>query len=292
MAYLLRGGIFIKKYIILLFLLVVSIGCVSANDNSTDIGNFTELNNQINDSDKLLTLDKDYSDYNNTINISKSLIIEGNNHSISLNNKASFKINENNLSVTFKNITFKNNFLITIDNESNITSFNLTFIDCNIQTDYNGAVEVHNYGYDWGYGHSCPVTNKIKKLALEIIGKSEGMQAAKKLTLWVCRNIKNKSNAGFYQKPSVTLKRKAGNCCCKAELLLQMMDAVGLTKNHKIYFIHVGNNTYRQRHFFAMIDNLCVDPTLKNPWGHGGFYNRSAVITPYPILPLPYGNYR
>ena len=41
-----------------------------------------------------------------------------------------------------------------------------------------------------------------------------------------------------------------------------------------------------------MIDNLCVDPTLKVPWGHGGFHNRSAVITPYPVLPLPYGDYR
>lgn len=265
---------------------------MSANDSSTDIGNFTELNNQISDSDKSLTLDKDYSDYNNTINISKSLIIEGNNHSISLNNKSSFKINEDNLSVTFKNITFKNNFLITFDNESNITSFNLTFIDCNIQTDYNGTVEVHCYGYDWGYGHSCKVTTKIKKLAFEIIGKSEGMEAAKKLTLWVRKNIKNRTMAGFCQKPSVTLKRKAGNCCCKAELLLQMMDAVGLTKNHKIYFIHVGTNMYRNRHFFAMIDNFCVDPTLKEPWGHGGFHDRPVVITPYPVLPLPYGDYR
>ena len=54
--------------------------------------------------------DKDYSDYNNTINISKSVTIDGNNHSISLNDNSSFRITENNLSLTFKNITFINNF--------------------------------------------------------------------------------------------------------------------------------------------------------------------------------------
>lgn len=269
----------------------IFIGCVSAND-SAEIGNFTELNNKINDSDKSLVLYKDYSDYNNTINISKSFTIDGNNHSISLNNNSSFKINENDLSLTFKNITFKNDFLITFDNETNVTSFNLTLIDCYVQPEYISAIEGHNYGYDWGYGHSCQVTSEIKNLAFKIIGKSEGLQACKKLTLWVCKNIKTETNAGFYQKPSDTLKRRVGNCCCQAELLLQMMDAVGLTNNHKIYFVHVGTKVYRHRHFFAMIDNFCVDPTLKSPWGHGGFHNRSAIITPYPIMPLPYGNYR
>lgn len=273
-------------------LFVFSIACVSANDNITQTGNFSELNNKLNSSNDSFVLDKDYSDYNNTINISKSVTIDGNNHSISLNDNSSFRITENNLSLTFKNITFINNFSITFDKETNITSFNLTLFDCYLPLYYISDIEVHNYGYDWGYGHSCPVTNKIKKLAFEIIGKSEGMEAAKKLTLWVRKNIKNRTMAGFCQKPSVTLKRKAGNCCCKAELLLQMMDAVGLTKNHKIYFIHVGTNMYRNRHFFAMIDNFCVDPTLKEPWGHGGFHDRPVVITPYPVLPLPYGDYR
>ena len=286
------GEIIIKKLFILICLIFISIGCVSANDNNTEIGNFTELTTQLNDSNESLTLDKDYSDYNNTFNISKSFTIDGNNHSISLNNNSSFKINENNISITFKNIIFKDNFFITCDNESNITSFNLTLINCYLQSECTNAIEVHSYGHDWGYGYSCHVTGKIKKLAFKIIGKSKGLAAAKKLTLWVRKNIKKERNAGFYQKPSVTLKRKAGNCCCKAELLLQMMDAIGLRKNHKLYFIHVGNKMYRHRHFFAKIDNICVDPNLKRPWGHGHFYSAHADIIPYPILPLPYGDYR
>ena len=286
------GIIIIKKFFVLACLIFIFIGCVSASDNNTDIGNFTELTNQINNSNGSLTLDKDYSDYNNTVKVSKSLTIGGNNHSISLNNNSSFKINENNLSLTFKNITFKHNFIVTYDNESNITSFNLTLIDCYLQLEYTNAIEVHNYGDDWGYGHSCSVTGKIKKLAFKIIGKSKDLGAAKKLTFWIKKHIKNERNAGFYQKPKVTLKRKVGNCCCKAELLLQMMDAVGLTKNHKLYFVHVGNKKYHHRHFFAMIDNLCVDPNLKRPWGHGSFNYRYVFISPYPILPLPYGCYR
>lgn len=273
-------------------LFVFSISCVSASDNITDEGNFTELTNKIDMSKDSLVLDKNYSDYNNTINISKSVTVDGNNHSISLNENSSFKITENNLSVIFKNLTFKNNFSITFDNETNIISFNLTLIDCCFQPDYIDEIEVNNYGYDWGYGYSCHVTEEIRMLAFEIIGKSEGLAAAKKLTLWVGKNISYERKAGFYQTPSDTLERKLGNCCCQAELLLQMMDAVGLSENHELYFIHVGSNVYRDRHFFAMIDNLCVDPTLKSPWGHGGFANRPAVITPYPILPLPYGDYR
>ena len=280
------GRIMIKKFFILICLIFIFISSVSANDNNTEIGNFTELTNQINDSNGSLLLDKDYSEHNDTVNVSKSLTSDDNNHSISLNNNLSFKINENNLS-----LTFKNNFFATYDNESNITSFNLTLIDCHLQPDYTNTVEVHNYGDDWGYGYSCKVSRKIKNLAFKIIGKSEGLIAAKKLTLWVRKNIKKEINAGFYQKPSKTLKRKLGNCCCKVELLLQMMDAVGLRKNHKLYFVHVGNKMYHHRHFFAMIDHICVDPTLKRPWGRGGFYGRKVVIIPYPILPLPYGHY-
>ena len=244
------------------------------------LGKVIEARNAVN-GEKVVTLD----------NEERLLTSDDNNHSISLNNNSSFKINENNLSLTFKNIIFKNNFFASYDNESNITSFNSTLIDCHLQTDYANAIEVHNYGDDWGYGHSCKVSRKIKNLAFKIIGKSEGLIAAKKLTLWVRKNIKKEINAGFYQKPSKTLKRKLGNCCCKVELLLQMMDAVGLRKNHKLYFVHVGNKMYHHRHFFAMIDHICVDPTLKRPWGRGGFYSRQVVIIPYPILPLPYGHY-
>ena len=71
-----------------------------------------------------------------------------------------------------------------------------------------------------------------------------------------------------------------------------MMDAVGLTKNHLIYYVQTGSNKYGQRHFFGMIDNLCFDPAMKNPWEHGNLKRSVYTTTLYPLMPIPYGDYR
>jgi len=126
-------------------------------------------------------------------------------------------------------------------------------------------------------------------MAKMIVGKSNDIDAAKKLAKWINKNIKHEVEAGFYQSPTETLKNRKGNCCCHAELFLQMCDAIGLTKNHRLGFIHVGTMEFQHRHFFAIFDNICVDCDciFSNPWGHGKFSGRDVYqVTMYPLLPL------
>ena len=126
------------------------------------------------------------------------------------------------------------------------------------------------------------------KFAKKIVGKSEGLKAAEKLANWVGKNIYQESHSGFFQSPADTLKRRRGNCCSQTDLFLQMCHAVGVTKNHKVCYVHVGTVNYKSRHFFALIDNLCIDVNSKpnHPWGHASVLRDVFTITEYPMLPL------
>jgi hypothetical protein len=156
--------------------------------------------------------------------------------------------------------------------------------------DYNEIDSNINILTETEFSYSCKVTAEIKNLAKKIVKKSKNdIDAAKKLAKWINKNIKHEVEAGFYQSPSETLKNRKGNCCCHAELFLQMCDAIGLTKNHRLDFIHVGTMEFKHRHFFAIFDNICVDCDciFSNPWGHGKFSSRDVYQeTMYPLLPL------
>ncbi len=133
------------------------------------------------------------------------------------------------------------------------------------------------------------VSEKVKRVALRIVGNSTDVEAAKKLAEWVGKYIEHEKGVGFYQTPDETLTRKIGNCCCHADLFLQMCVAVGLNETHKLYYVHVGTMEFGKRHFFAMFDDVFVDADSYryNPWGHGSFRNRYLnTITEYPFLPL------
>lgn len=225
-----------------------------------------------------------------SIDLTKSITIYGNNHSIdSKNNDSSMFRVYSNTSLVFENLNFKNSNLFS--SNRNVSNVSIMLVNCTFPVPEIVSCEVYAFGYDWGLGISCEIDPEIKLLAFSIIGDSTDLDAARKLTNWVGKNIAYEKDDGFYQSPIETLNRRLGNCCCQTDLLLQMMDAVGLTKNHEIYYIHVGTNKFGQRHFFAMIDSFCIDPTLGTPWGHGGFGNRPAIITKYPVMPLPYGHY-
>ena len=275
---------------ILLFavLFALSLSCASAleDNNATyneDIKNFTSishLNEEIDNSSGYLNLTKDYAGNNDEkVILNKSVTIEGNSHSLYLNSTG-FEIN-NDSAVVFKNINFTISNNVTFN-----TTANITFIDCifnynNISNCANAYIE-----YSWSYVGAVP--ESIVKLAKEIVGKSKDLAAAKKLAIWVGKNIKHESNAGFYQSPVETLNRKKGNCCCQTDLFLQMCHAVGITKNHKVCYVHTGNILFGQRHFYAMIDNLCIDVDARptNPWGHANDGRRVFAVTEYPMLPL------
>ena len=259
--------------------------CVYADDSQIN-SNFSTLSKEISNTNSYsnLTLSKNYyqSSKESNIQISKSIIIDGNNHSIVSNDKNYIFNVKDNLNVTFKNITFyTKNYLLIKVNKGQIKS-NITFQNCSFELKNDQILSKDPKIY-----YSSKVPEKIKKLANEIVGSSMGVDAAKKLAKWVSVNLKYEKKEGFYQSPSKTLLRKKGNCCCQSELFLQMCEAVGLTKEHNISFVHVGKLNFNKRHFFVTFDNLCVDVTLKYYWGHGSFSKGRVFSTSiYPILPI------
>lgn len=234
-----------------LILLCMTLMLLSMSGACADEGNFTQLNDDLSLNDNLT---KDYikTPFEDSINLSESKNIDGNGHLIESNDIIEFRIKDNS-TYQFNNVAFRcDRIVFTIENFTE--SSNITFINCSFHTpSVRESVEAHIYGHDWGYGKSCKVLSKIKKMAFKIIGDSKDLEAAKKLAVWVTKNVKYEKRAGFYQSPSKTLKRHLGNCCCKSDLLLQMMDAVGLCKNHKICYVHVGNNHYHHRHYFLTL---------------------------------------
>ena len=259
--------------------------CAYAADGQVNT-NFSDLSKEISHTNynSNLTLSKNYiqSSNENNVQISKSIVINGNNHYIKSNEKAYIFNVKDNINVTFKNITFYTNKYLTVKFNSGNVKSNVTFKDCKYKLNVASIYPKDPKNY-----YSCKVTKKIKKLAYSIIGKSKGEAAAKKLARWVHKNIKFEKKEGFYQSPTKTLKRKKANCCGQSELFLQMCEAVGLTKKHKVSFIHVGKYKYKKRHFFVTFDNLCVDVTLKHYWGHGSFSKGHVFLTSkYPMLPI------
>lgn len=230
---------------------------------------------------------ENYSSFNSNdkIKVNKSIVVNGNNHEINANDHVIFEITDN-INVTFKNITFKNGKYFL----NNSIYANVTFLNCYFKLDDFSSNNELVAQTQVSYGYSGSISPTVKKLAESIVGKSEGIKAAKKLAKWVGSNFGHEARAGFYQSPDVTLERKTGNCCSLTDLFLQMCVAVGVDKNHKLCFAHTGYLEFTHRHFFATIDNICVDVGSKpySPWGHALFmYNVIYTITEYPLLPLP-----
>lgn len=269
----------------------LSTSCVFAEENTTDTdiiyGNYTELNQEIANSNDELNLTRDYvqNSTNETIEFSKSMTVNGNGHV--LNNYTEIIINtqNNELTLILNNVTFNNSLNINTENASQ-NSFNITFFNCKILPNLNLSSEISSYYPEPSYsGNITPIVKKVAKL---IVGSSKDFKAIEKIVTWINKNTKHETKEGFYQDPSSTLCRLTGNCCSLTDLFFQMCDAVGLTKNHKFCYVHVGNLTFGSRHFFATVDNITVDVGLDDPWSDGGFRGRAVYnITPYPYLPLP-----
>ena len=224
---------------------------------------------------------EDYTCSNDEIEANNSLVIEGNSHSLSLNS-TTFKINSNDTSI-FKNIHFKTFYNVSINTSSNLTFINCSFDNSDMPNCANASSYMDNIGMFTG-----EVSPDIVSLAKEIVGNSKDLAAAKKLAKWVGINIQHEKNAGFYQSPSETVERRLGNCCCQTDLFLQMCYAIGITENHYVGYVHVGNLKFGERHFFAIIDNICIDPDVKtnNPWGHCSTVRPVFIITEYPCLSI------
>lgn len=113
------------------------------------------------------------------------------------------------------------------------------------------------------------VDSKVQKKAKNIVGNSTGLAAAKKIAKWCGKNIKYQKPVykGFRKSPRSVLKTRKGNCCDQTRLMLMMMDAVGVTQNYKLIYVHVHKG--KKGHVFAKINGKYVDPCkTRNPWGH------------------------
>ena len=188
------------------------------------------------------------------------------------------------------NLIFKNlNFNVKLEFNDNSANITLIGVNFNISSPHDD-IEVINEYHTRTFEKAGKIPPSVSAKAKKIVGKLTGLEAMKKLAVWVGRYVKHESHPGFYQSSDVTLSRKRGNCCSQTLLFLQMCESLGLTKGHKIFFVHVGQADFGTRHFFAIIDNLCVDVDScpKNPWGDAGIGSRGLfLMTEYPILPLP-----
>lgn len=130
------------------------------------------------------------------------------------------------------------------------------------------------------------ISQSVKKWADKYAKGVSGSKAIKPLWSSIVNNIKqNSKKRGFYQTPSKTLTSKVGNCCCKAELLLDMCNYKGVT-DLKYVYVKPSKGT---GHVFCKINGKIIDPSTSKGWGnyvkgHGTLSN--AKYTDYPEKPF------
>lgn len=110
-----------------------------------------------------------------------------------------------------------------------------------------------------------------------------GIEAVKVMASWNGSNIQWENEKGFYQTPERTLSRMTANCCCKADLLLQMSAVKGVIG----MYVHVKGG--KGGHVFCRFNGTYVDPTKRsNQWGNycKGFGTIPGTQTTYPKKPF------
>ncbi len=129
--------IFSKTKILLLivFLLFMSLSCVSANNDTADMATFSDLQNQIDNVGvgQSISLTENYFSDNSTqeIKINKSIAIEGNGHYLDALGESRILNFTSAHDIVLRNITFKNGFSSENGGAVYLTkSTNISFIDC------------------------------------------------------------------------------------------------------------------------------------------------------------------
>lgn len=91
----------------------------------------------------------------------------------------------------------------------------------------------------------------VRKLALNIVGDSTGLVAAKKIVKYVDSHVKYQLYANFHKTPDQVLKSGKGNCCDQARTVLTLCDAAGCTSSLTLKYVHV--HTGSVGHVFCKI---------------------------------------
>ena len=142
-------------------------------------------------------------------------------------------------------------------------------------------------------------SKKVRKLALNIVGDSTGLAAAKKIVRWVDKNIKYcyPVYANFQRSPDTVLRKGSANCCDQARLVLTLCDAAGCTEFLTLKYVHVCCKPGTSNgHVFCKIvtkknGNWRYVDTCKwggKAWGHyvHGYGNPPGTQTNYPNKPF------
>ena len=134
----------------------------------------------------------------------------------------------------------------------------------------------------------------IRKLALNIVGDSTGLAAAKKVVAWVDSHVKYEWYSDFHRSPDTVIKKGRANCCDQARTVLTLCDAAGCTDALTLKYVHVTNGA--RGHVFCKIITKSsgkwryVD-TCKyggKSWGNyvKGYGSPPGSQSTYPTLPF------
>ena len=91
----------------------------------------------------------------------------------------------------------------------------------------------------------------VRKLALNIVGDSTGLAAAKKIVAYVDSHVKYELYANFHRSPDTVLKKGRANCCDQARTVLTLCDAAGCTSSLTLKYVHVSSGA--KGHVFCRI---------------------------------------
>ena len=91
----------------------------------------------------------------------------------------------------------------------------------------------------------------VRKLALNIVGDSTGLAAAKKIVAYVDSHVKYELYPNFHRSPDTVLKKGRANCCDQARTVLTLCDAAGCTEALTLKYVHV--STGSKGHVFCKI---------------------------------------
>ena len=114
------------------------------------------------------------------------------------------------------------------------------------------------------------------------ITSATGNSAIKPIWQYCYSKIKYVYKKDFYQSAEKTWSTKKGNCCCQTEVLLNLLNAKGVTN---LQYCHSHNS--RGGHVFAKVNGTYLDPTTRN--GYGNYiktYGAPIKVTDFPNKPF------
>lgn len=114
------------------------------------------------------------------------------------------------------------------------------------------------------------------------ITSATGNNAIKPIWDYCYRKIKYEYRKHFYQSAEKTWSRKTGNCCCQTEVLLNLLNAKGVSDLH---YCHSHNS--KGGHVYAKVNGMYLDPVTN--YGYGNYikkYGSPIKVTDFPKKPF------